>query len=359
MKILNTVLILLILFTLVACKKSDEIKENINSTTNTSTEETKDGFYIKNGKLYDVNNNEFIMRGINYPEAWYQDKLNTSLEGIENTGSNTIRIVLSSGEKFSGAKTSLEMVKTVIEKAKAHKLIVVLEIHDTTGYGESGSTAISLTDAVDYWLEIKSALIGEEKYVLLNIGNEPIGNITDSSGSMSSDTAKEAVKTAWTIGHKEAIETLRSNGIMNTIIVDAPNWGTDYLGVMKENSDEVFNSDTEKNTMFSVHMYQTFNTEQLVYDYLKYFENKSYPIIVGEFGLEHMGYEVAGESIMQKSTELGIGYLGWSWKGNDSSTASLDITNDWAGTSYTNWGNTLINGTNGIKATSKLCSVFN
>ena len=45
-------------------------------------------------------------------------------------------------------------------------------------------------------------------------------------------------------------------------------------------------------------------------------------------------------------------------KGNNSDLASLDVAKSWDGSSLTSWGNTLINGANGIKATSKLCSVY-
>ena len=36
----------------------------------------------------------------------------------------------------------------------------------------------------------------------------------------------------------------------------------------------------------------------------------------------------------------------------------LDLTNDWSGNSLTDWGKTVVTGPNGIKETSKICSVF-
>ena len=61
---------------------------------------------------------------------------------------------------------------------------------------------------------------------------------------------------------------------------------------------------------------------------------------------------------MSYCTSKGVGYLGWSWKGNNSDMSYLDIANSWDGSSLSSWGNTLINGSNGIKATSKTCSVY-
>ena len=53
-----------------------------------------------------------------------------------------------------------------------------------------------------------------------------------------------------------------------------------------------------------------------------------------------------------------MGYLGWSWKGNNSDLAYLDVSNDWEGTSLTEWGNALFYGDYGVKNTSKICSVY-
>ena len=51
--------------------------------------------------------------------------------------------------------------------------------------------------------------------------------------------------------------------------------------------------------------------------------------------------------------------MGWSWYGNGDEWKYLDITNDWSGSSLTEWGNILLNHRNGIRNTSKICSIFN
>ena len=62
---------------------------------------------------------------------------------------------------------------------------------------------------------------------------------------------------------------------------------------------------------------------------------------------------------MNYCEEKSVGYMGWSWYGNGDSWKYLDITNDWSGNSLTEWGNILLNNRNGIKNTSKICSIFN
>ena len=61
---------------------------------------------------------------------------------------------------------------------------------------------------------------------------------------------------------------------------------------------------------------------------------------------------------MSYCQQKGVGWLAWSWKGNNSDLNYLDLTNDWAGTNLTEFGRTVVNGSNGLKETSKICSVF-
>ena len=62
---------------------------------------------------------------------------------------------------------------------------------------------------------------------------------------------------------------------------------------------------------------------------------------------------------MQYCAENGIGWLAWSWKGNGGGVEYLDLADEWDGSVLSDWGNTIVNGENGLKATSQKCSVFN
>ena len=76
---------------------------------------------------------------------------------------------------------------------------------------------------------------------------------------------------------------------------------------------------------------------------------------MGEFGYKG----VDEEYVMRYCVENGIGYLGWSWKGNGHGVEYLDIAEDWAGETLSkDWGEPLVNGQYGIKRTSAICSVF-
>jgi mannan endo-1,4-beta-mannosidase len=86
---------------------------------------------------------------------------------------------------------------------------------------------------------------------------------------------------------------------------------------------------------------------------------KGVPLIVGEFAADHgTAGNVDEDTILSQCATLGVGYLGWSWSGNSSDLSTLDITTNFNVSSLTTWGKRLIEGTNGIKASAAVCSVF-
>ncbi|MEU3460349.1 cellulase family glycosylhydrolase [Streptomyces sp. NPDC006733] len=298
------------------------------------------GFHVQNGRLQDANNQDFVLRGINHAHTWYPTRTTRALQDIKATGANSVRVVLSTGDQWT--KNDTAEVANIVAQCRSNRLICVLEAHDTTGYGEQ-SAAVSLDRAADYWISIQSALKGQEKYVIVNLGNEPHGN----SGY-----------TAWTADTKSAIQRLRAAGFTHTLLADAPNWGQDHTFTMRDNAAAVFASDPQRNTVFSVHMYGVYNTAAKVSDYLNYFVQAKLPIIVGEFGNKHSDGDPDEDAIMSSTRQLGLGYLGWSWSGNSGGVEYLDLTTGFDPTQLTPWGQRLIEGTDGIRATSHEASVF-
>lgn len=280
------------------------------------------GFYVSNGKLLDANGNVFIFQGVNHPHAWYNSTTSTAIPAIRGKKANSIRIVLSSGCR-GWYKSSSAEVKNLIQQARNNNMIAVVEVHDTTGYGED-SAACTLDNAADYWLEVKDALVGNEAYAIVNIGNEPWGN--NNVGG-------------WSPAIKAAIQKLRGAGIKNTLMIDAPNWGQDWSGTMRSSAQDIFGSDADRNLIFSVHMYEVYNTAQKVNDYLDAFANAKLPLVVGEFANSHKGAYVDASTIMASSKSKVNGYMGWSWSGNGSGLEALDMVNSFNASSPTSWGN--------------------
>ncbi|MFJ7266683.1 cellulase family glycosylhydrolase [Streptomyces sp. NPDC099050] len=297
------------------------------------------GIHVSNGRVYEADGSEFVMRGVNHAHAWYPNE-NRAIADIAAKGANTVRVVLASGDRW--AKTGASKVSSIISDCKTSKVICVLEVHDTTGYGEDGAAA-SLDKAADYWVGIKSALQGQEDYVVVNIGNEPFGN----SGYA-----------AWTAATKSAIGKLRTAGISNALMVDGPNWGQDWSNTMRNNAASVFAADPRRNTIFSIHMYGVYDTAAEVQSYLNHFVSNGLPIVVGEFGDHHSDGNPDENAIMATARSLRVGYIGWSWSGNGSGVEYLDMVNGFGANSLTSWGNRFFYGADGISTTSTIASIY-
>ncbi|WP_406473833.1 cellulase family glycosylhydrolase [Streptomyces sp. NBC_01615] len=297
------------------------------------------GLHISDGRLLEGNGNDFIMRGVNHAHTWYQGKTTQSLADIKALGANTVRVVLADGHRWSA--NSAADVANVISQCKANRLICVLEVHDTTGYGED-TAAGTLDEAADYWIGLKDVLAGQENYIVINIGNEPWGN-TNPEG--------------WTAPTIAAVKKLRDAGLAHTIMVDAPNWGQDWQGVMRANAQSVYDADPTGNLIFSIHMYSVFDTAQEITDYLNAFVNAKLPILIGEFGGPADQYGDPDEdTMMATAQQLKLGYLAWSWSGN--TDPILDLAINFDPTQLSSWGQRVFNGANGIAQTAKEATVY-
>lgn len=305
------------------------------------------GFYVEGTSVYDSNCNEFVMRGVNVPHAWFASNTQGAFNDAASVGANTVRVVLATGGQWS--RTSGSTVSQIISWAKENRMVAMLEVHDSTGFGESAA-APHPNDAVAYWTssDVLGAITGQEAYVMINIANEPFGN-TESS--------------QWSPFHQDAVQTLRAAGLKHLLVVDGPNWGQDWEETMRNNKDNaasnIFDADPDRNVLFSVHMYDVYGSASTVTSYIDTFLGHGLPLVVGEFAADHgAGKDVDEAAIMSKAAQSRIGYIGWSWSGNGGDLGSLDITQNFDVNSLTAWGSTLINGPSGIAETAQICTCF-
>ena len=304
------------------------------------------GFSISNGQLVDANGTPFVMRGVNYPYNWYSWRgdavVQQDLANIAATGSNVVRVVLATGGQWT--RNSGTQVAQIIQWCKDLKMIAVLEVHDSTGWSES-SGAVPISNATAYWLssDIRAAINGQENYVIINIANEPFGNTT--TANYLPDTIA-------------AIQALRNGGLTHTIMIDGATWGQDWSGTMRDNAQQLWNADSLRNLVFSVHMYEVYQNATTISNYMQAFDDKNLPLVIGEFGPVNNGQFVDSENVIAQAQARGNGYIGWSWSGNGGGGTGLDMTVNFDPAQLTTWGNRIVNGTNGIRATSVLASVF-
>ena len=298
------------------------------------------GFTVSGTKLLDDNGNEFVIRGMNMPFIWFPKQTYKSLDNIAELGVNSVRIVW----QTKGTATQLD---SVIQRCIDLKMIPMVELHDVTG---SRSTD-KLLETVSYYLkpDILAIIKKYRKYLLVNLANE-WGNHTVNSAY-------------WKKAYQRAVDTLRAAGIKTTLVIDAPGWGQNITPIL-EKGNELLQADPQKNILFSVHIYGSWNDSLSIENKLQEAHDKNLPLIVGEFGYNYkdgnnnLGCKVNHRKILSTCQKLNYGYMPWSWTGNNEENAWLDIADfkDWK--TLTRWGNEVFDSDNGIRKTAKRASVF-
>lgn len=297
-------------------------------------------FTVAGAKLMDANNNDFVIRGVNNPHAWFTRKANKALELLSEMNVNTVRIVWETKGKPGKLEKS-------IEKCIALGMIPMVELHNATG----DSTSEKLMEMVNYYTSsrVKEALMPYEKYLLLNIANE-WGN-------------HRVTADHWKTTYTQAIESLRSAGYKCTIVIDAPGWGQNIDPIIQYGND-LLKFDPMHNLLFSVHMYGSWNDPDKIDSELQKAHDAILPLIVGEFGYNfdkghnNLTCMVDHTAILKKCNELNYGYLPWSWCGNNKENAWLDLAEKRNWKTLTWWGRQIFESEYGIKKTAKKCSVF-
>ncbi len=297
------------------------------------------------GNLLDANGNNFIMKGINIPLAWYVADVNGSIPALRmNTGINTARIVVETS-------TNDASWKTCVEACIANDIIPMVELHDATG---STNTADIQTMA-DFWISHADYLTSEaiRPYILINICNEwGTWAIANTDGDQ------------WRDGFNQAVTSIRNAGITSTLVIDGVGYGQDIDDAknLRQYAAGMITNDSEHNLLFSIHMYCEWAIGgDDIPGTLQWVRDNNIPFIVGEFGYQHAtdgSCDIDEDLIMQECDNKGIGWLAWSQKGNSGGVEYLDLCDDWACSSWSDWGTSVFDGTYGTK-TSETCSVFN
>lgn len=295
------------------------------------------GFHTSGARLLDANDEEFVMRGCNYSWAWQRGHESTVIPAAKRIGCNTIRIQLSTGARWQ--RCSKDDLQRLIKLCEDNRLIAVFNTHD-----ETGSNSISdLQNAASFWIEMKDILNEHLSTVIVNISNEWCGDWNT---------------TTWAAGYKDVIPKLRNAGIRNTLMVDAAGWGQ-YPRCITESGFEVLRADSQSNTMFSVHIYEVAGKDAA--EVRRSIDNtlgSGAPAVVGEFAYQHKGTNVAWQEILNYTREKNVGFLVWSWTGNGGGVEECDMFGSWDESNWKNNGTYTVKGTNGIRQTSKECSVF-
>ena len=326
----------------------------------------KPGFHTDGVRLLDANGKEFLMRGYNYSYAWQKDLWGAAFSTAKTYKCNALRIQLSDGQNSSlGGYCNANQVSDLISSCKKNRFIGVFNVQDTGG----GNDANVLLHAADYWVGIKNAVIGQEKYCIVNIGNEWMG----SPGRDCNGEWGDYQENLWSDTYIEAVRRIRSAGIKNTLMIDCNGYGQYADIIWKEgqrilDEDKKYFEDGKPNIIFSIHFYEKacyWDYEKGVGSRVAHSIDKALsigaPVCIGEYAYSRKSEEwkMDWETIQDYSKTMNIGYLGWSFTGNgDAESQGLDMFNSDGSQMYKNGECIIQHPNDGILATSVICSVY-
>ena len=325
----------------------------------------KPGFHTDGVRLLDANGKEFLMRGYNYSYAWQKDLWGAAFSTAKTYKCNALRIQLSDGQKSLGGYCDANQVSSLIKSCKDNHFIGVFNVQDTGG----GNDPNVLLHAADYWVGIKNAVIGQEKYCIVNIGNEWM----ESPGRDCNGVWGAYQENLWSDTYIEAVRRIRSAGIKNTLMIDCNGYGQYADIIWKEgqrilDEDKKYFEDGKPNIIFSIHFYE----KACYWDYEKGTGSRvahsidkalsiGAPVCIGEYAYSRKSEEwkMDWETIQDYSKTMNIGYLGWSFTGNgDAESQGLDMFSNDGSTMYKNGECIIRHSNDGIQATSVICSVY-
>ncbi len=311
-------------------------------TAATAADPVPVGLHVAGTDLVEQDGTPFVARGVSHAHTWYPTQTPTAIPAIRAAGANALRVVLSDGGRWT--RNDAADVADVVERCRDAQLVCMLEVHDTTGYGEQAG-ATTLAAAAEYWVSLRDVLVGTEDFVQINIGNEPFGNTDAASARWADDTSAAVVR-------------IREAGLRHNLVVDAPSWGQDWRGVMRTDAPRVAAADPEGNTLFSVHMYGVYAQASTITSYLDAFEAMGLPLVIGEFGHDHSDGDPDEATIMREAVRRGVGYYGWSWSGNGGGVEYLDMVTSFDPERMTPWGERIFEGADGIRSTARTATFF-
>jgi mannan endo-1,4-beta-mannosidase len=308
---------------------------------------TGNGFFVLNGELYDANGNEFRFRGV---DRNHYDS--NSAAGIAKSHSNAVRIFVESN--FGVSATALA---NIVQTQHINEKEVPIPTSPVTpsGTATNGSNDPNvLNEVVSNWVSSASSWTPLNKYIIVNLANE----------------WGPANSTVWRDSYISAIAKMRAAGYLGTLLIDTGGWGQD-INDLKNYSTAVFNSDPQKNVMFALHVYNSYNDQATLNSDLGELAalSKSVGMVFAatEFG-PGRGIGVSSAltpgQIITTADANGFGWLAWAWD------ADCGLGNNGFGMTFncgvynqpsdlTIYGqDVVLNPTYGIAARAKPASIF-
>lgn len=193
---------------------------------------TGNGFFVASGKLYDPAGTEFRIRGVNRTH-WDSN----SAAGIALSGANAVRTFMDFSQP-PAKNVSLLQTQNIDNK----EVPIAVYAGDSSGPTSCSTDPAVLNKAVSAWTSQASIWSTLNRYLIINVANE--------WGPSNS--------AAWSEAYIQAVASLRAAGYSGPILIDSGGCGQDDADLLQY-SRAVFESDPERNIIFSIHLYTTAN----------------------------------------------------------------------------------------------------
>src|SRR5882672_597236 len=265
---------------------------------------TGTGFFILGKTLYDAAGYEFRIRGVN--KAHYDS---TQYDIVNNMKANAVRWNL-----YDAANTMSAQVAAA--NTWIARKIVPIPGHWT---GTCQDSPTYLTSIVDLWVAQAASWTTSDfqRYAIINVANEwgPTNSVV------------------WRDSYITAIQRLRNAGYKQTLMIDSGNCGQDAADLLTY-AQAVFDSDPQKNVVFSLHIYGAWARPATVswkQDYdtlLAQIALLNVPVVIGEFGPgRNIGPSptmITPLEIMTTAEGYKWGWMAWAVDDNDLINATSD-----------------------------------
>ena len=188
------------------------------------------------------------------------------------------------------------------------------------GYTPDNPTDWGLWQAIQSWTSPANiAMFKANPDLILNPANE-WGLLTN---GLSNNNPNPEIAKYWSDSYIYAINYLRSKGVDNTIMVDAPSYGGYYSAVV-DFGKTIENADPGHNTIFSVHAYNGFNDctpqpgcqpnyQANLEQSINQLANAGVPVIIGEYSNQTYQNTYNYANLAQLANANKIGWLFWTW----------------------------------------------
>lgn len=304
-----------------------------------------DGKYIKTSKGTAVR-----LTGVNIPSLEWSNEgehLTQSIQvAIKNWEANVIRLPLcqdrwfgkADGQSDSG-KSYQTIVDMAIKQTNSLGAYAVIDLHwsDAGAWGKYlGQHKMPDNNSITFW-KVIAKKYSNNPGVLFDLYNEPHDvdwNIWKLGGQVNENI--DGINITYnSVGLQEIIDSIRSVGAKNIIIVSGLDWGYDLTGVLTGYS---LNDPNGNGIIYSSHIYPWKGSDFITWDLHVGLISKYYPVFIGEVGCKPAPTQVDpniwAPEILQYINLRGLSWAAWSFH----PSASPCLISDWNYNPTSYWG---------------------